>query len=84
VFLVLNLVLTVVVLIGLKQVFLWQHGAKAFSYLLAGAGLFAFSIHGYFLLQGGTEFRLPISLVLLVATLLLSSAQWVVLVGRSD
>jgi hypothetical protein len=74
----------VVVLIGLKQVISWQRGAKVFSYLLAGAGLFAFSIHGYFLLQGGTEFRLAVSLGLLVLTFFLSLAQVVVLGGIRD
>ena len=37
--------------------------------LLAVAGLFAFVIHGYFLLAGRPEFRLPLSLLLLVLIL---------------
>lgn len=78
-FLVLNLILVLVVLVGLKRVVTWQRGAKGFSYLLAGAGVFAFSIHSFFLLKGHPEFRLPVSMGLLAASLALSIAQLTVL-----
>lgn len=78
-FLVLNLILVFVVLLGLKQVVTWQRGAKGFSLLLAGAGLFAFSIHSFFIYKGHPEFQLPVSMGLLVASLALSLAQIAVL-----
>jgi hypothetical protein len=74
-FLILNLLLVVLVLYGLTQVFLWQRRAAAFSYLLAGTGFFAFSIHLFFIIRGHPEFRLPVSLGLLLATLVLSAMQ---------
>jgi len=74
-FLVLNLVLALVVLFGLRQVVLWQRGAKAFSLVLAAAGVFAFVIHTTFIALGHPEFRTPVSLTILAATLLVSLAQ---------
>jgi hypothetical protein len=42
---------------------------------LSAGGIFAFSIHTYFLKKGRDEFRLPISLFLLTATLIVSIVQ---------
>jgi hypothetical protein len=74
-FLVLNLLLLIVVFVGFRQVVLWQRGAKAFSYLLAGAGVFAFSIHMIFMACGDPGFRLPLSIALLFGTLIVSIVQ---------
>jgi hypothetical protein len=74
-FLVLNLLLLLVVFFGFRRVVLWQRGAKAFSFLLAGAGLFAFSIHMIFIAGGDPAFRLPLSVALLFGTLIVSIAQ---------
>jgi Family of unknown function (DUF6713) len=74
-FLVLNLLLLLVVFFGFRRVVLWQRGAKTFSFLLAGAGVFAFSIHMIFIAGGYPAFRLPLSVALLSGTLLVSIAQ---------
>ena len=76
-FLVLNLLLVGLVLCGYRSVLLWTRGARAFSFLLAFLGLFAVLIHGIFLATGAPEFRLPMSLALLLATLVLSGWQLV-------
>ena len=82
-FLVLNVLILLIVLYGLKQVARWRRGAKALSYLLAAAGVFAFTIHSYFIATGHPEFRLAVSQALLVTMLLVSVAQAVV-VRRCD
>jgi Family of unknown function (DUF6713) len=74
-FLVLNFLLLLVVFFGFRRVVLWQRGAKAFSFLLAAAGVFAFSIHMIFIAAGHPAFRLPLSVALLSGTLLVSIAQ---------
>lgn len=81
-FLVLNFALLLVVMIGLRQVVLWRRGAKAFSLILAGSGLFAFVAHLCFIVAGHPEFRSPVSLGILVGTLVVSCGQ-IVVVARS-
>jgi hypothetical protein len=75
VFLVLNFLLLLVALHGFQQVVLGTKTARTFSLLLAAAGLFAFGIHTFFIAMGHTEFTLPISIVVLIATLIVSLAQ---------
>lgn len=77
-FLVVNFVLLLAVLYGLERVVRLRRGAKLFSYLLAGAGILAFSIHTAFVAAGFPEFRTPVSMSLLAATLLVSIVQIVV------
>jgi hypothetical protein len=74
-FLVLHILLIGVVLCGYRSVVLWSRGARAYSYLLASAGIMAFLIHGIFLVTGAPQFRSPISLAFLTATLVLSICQ---------
>jgi len=81
-FLVVNLALLAVVLYGFERVVLWRPGARAFSYILAAAGIFAFSIHMVLIGAGHPEFRAPVSLALLAGTLLVSVAQILVVAGR--
>jgi Family of unknown function (DUF6713) len=76
-FLVLNLLLVLAVLYGLGQVLLRTRLARAFSLLLAGAGVFAFCAHTFFILQGRPQFTLPASLALLAAILVASIIQGV-------
>ena len=82
-FLVLNLLLLILLIYGLARVVRWEPGAKVFSYIIAGAGIFAFLIHATFLAAGRDEFRSPVSVALLVGTLLVSIAQ-IVVVARCD
>ncbi|MBM3131012.1 MAG: hypothetical protein FJ009_20590 [Chloroflexi bacterium] len=78
VFLVLNFALLIVALYGFQQVVLGSNSARAFSFLLAAAGVFAFSIHTFFIATGRPEFTLPVSLAILGATLIVSLAQAIV------
>lgn len=77
-FLMLNFGLFLIVLVGLRQLILRRVGARLASYFLAACGLFAFSIHMWFIATGHREFRLPVSVAILAAALTLSLAQVVV------
>lgn len=70
-----NLALVMIVLYGFKQVTLDTRTGRWFSLALAAAGICAFTIHTYFLSRGHPEFRLPVSIALLWATLVVSLAQ---------
>ncbi len=74
-FLLLHLPLLFLVLYGLVLVFQRTLAGLIFSLLLSAGGLFAFSIHTYFLRRGREEFRAPVSLVILGATLAVSLVQ---------
>ncbi|MBE0695589.1 MAG: hypothetical protein IH586_01575, partial [Anaerolineaceae bacterium] len=58
-FLLLNFLLIAVGLYGILPVFRQDRSARFFSLLVAAAGIFAFSIHAYFLVSGHLEFRQP-------------------------
>jgi hypothetical protein len=77
-FLVLHIVLIGLVLVGYRLVVLQERAAKLCSYLLASAGLLAVLLHGSFLIAGTPQFRSPVSIALLAATLVLSLCQIVV------
>jgi hypothetical protein len=55
----------------------WRHSfaGLVLSLVLGGAGIFAFSIHAYFLKTGRPEFRVPMSMALLTTTLIVSLGQ---------
>ena len=74
-FLILHLPLLAIFFYGLIQVAQSARYAKAFSYLLAGVGLFAFAIHMAFLVLDYPQFRSPVSVGLLFAILAVSIAQ---------
>ena len=75
VFLLLNFLLLLAALWGFRQVLQGARGGRWFSLLLAVAGIFAFSIHTYFILAGRPEFTLPASLALLGLILIVSLVQ---------
>ena len=77
-FLILHFPILFFILYGLIMVFNKSFGGLIFSLILSGIGIFAFSIHTYFLKKGRDEFRLPISLFLLAATLIVSTIQAVI------
>ena len=74
-FLILNLLLALVVLFGYKKLLQRARSGYVSSLLLSGAGLFAFAIHGYFILTGHPEFTSAVSLGVLVLILMVSLAQ---------
>jgi hypothetical protein len=74
-YLLMNLPIVWVVLSGARAQAQEGRSGLAHSWLLVGAGLFAVGFHGVHLLRGSEAFLLPVSLGLLAATLLLSTAQ---------
>ncbi|MBL1213351.1 MAG: hypothetical protein D8M61_08385 [Ignavibacteriae bacterium] len=75
VFLLLNLIFILFFLIGAEAVANSKRSAIAFTCLLAFAGVAAFFIHTYFILQGNNEFLLPVSIMILILLLITSSIQ---------
>jgi hypothetical protein len=74
-FLLLHLPLLALVLWGFRQTVLWARGARVAGYLLAAAGIFAFSVHTAFITAGAPGFRLPVSQIVLWSTLVVSLAE---------
>ena len=74
-FLLLHFPILFVVLYGLVLVDRQTIAGLILSLVLSCGGVFAFSIHTYFLRRGREEFRSRISILLLVATLLVSLVQ---------
>ena len=74
-FLVINFVMALAVLVGLEQLVAGTRAGHVFSLVLAGSGIFAFLVHGYFLLRGHPEFNVPASKIVLGATLIVSPVQ---------
>jgi hypothetical protein len=74
-FLLLHLPLLFLILYGLVQVFQETFTGLIFSLFLSASGLFAFTIHTIFIRKGRDEFKIPISIFLLVAILLVSLLQ---------
>ena len=79
-FLILNLLLLLVFLAGLVELVMERRRGLWFSLGLSAVGVFAFGIHSVFLAFGRPEFKLPISLGILLTTFALSLIQgWVTL-----
>ena len=76
-FLILHLPLVFLILYGLVQVQQESQAGQILSLVLSLAGIFAFSIHTFFSYRGHPEFKTPISIVILMATLGVSVAQLV-------
>lgn len=83
-FLFLHLLLLPLVLYGYREVSVSGRYAKLASILLASTGLFAALVHGAFILSGDSAFSLPMSQVLLLATLILSSLQLIFVLTDSN
>lgn len=74
-FLVPNLLVLLVILYGLVRIARLERGTIAFSYGLAGAGIFAFALHMGFIWFGHPEFRTPVLIALLAASFCVSLVQ---------
>ena len=74
-FLILHFPILFFVLYGLVLVREGTEAGLIFSLVLAGGGIFAFSIHTWFIRRGREEFTSIISRVILYLTLVLSSIQ---------
>jgi hypothetical protein len=74
-FLLIHFPLLFFILYGLTLVSRHSLSGLIFSLILSFGGIFAFSIHTYFLKKGRYEFDKPISKLILVATLIISIVQ---------
>ena len=77
-FLIIHFPLLFIVLYGLVLVSRHAFAGYIFSLILCFGGVFAFTIHTYFIKKGRNEFKAPLSLFLLVATLIVPLIQAVV------
>lgn len=74
-FLLLHIPMVGAILYGLIEVHRASFAGAVFSLVLAGAGIFAFCIHTYFIRKGRPEFTGAVSRVVLCATLAVSIFQ---------
>ena len=74
-FLLLHFPLLFLILYGLIQVIQGSFAGLIFSLVLSLGGAFAFTIHMLFIKKGHKQFKIPVSLVILIATLLTSIVQ---------
>jgi hypothetical protein len=74
-FLLVHIPILLLVLYGLVLVSQRTFAGLILSLILGFAGVFAFSIHIYFIRRGRDEFKSPVSVAILVATLVLSLVQ---------
>jgi hypothetical protein len=82
-FLVLHLPLVFLILWGLVQVQQNTPAGYVISLILAGVGIFAFTIHMVFMAKGNREFKTPLSIALLIAILAVSIVQaWLTFIAR--
>jgi Kef-type K+ transport system membrane component KefB len=77
-FLLINLALILLFLIGAESVIRRGKSWKTFSNALAISGILAFFIHMYFILKGNTEFLLPVSILILISIFITSIIELIV------
>ena len=77
-FLLLHLPILFFVLYGLILIYENTFAGLIFSFILAISGIFAFSIHTYFMRRGHDEFKTTISRLILFSTLIFSILQLVI------
>ena len=77
-FLIVHFPLLFLILYGLVLVYQRAIAGFVLSLVLSLGGLFAFTIHTYFIKRGRDEFKAPISLFILIAALIVSLSQLVI------
>jgi hypothetical protein len=77
-FLLIHIPLVLIILWGLLELSGGTLAGIIMSLVLAVAGIFAFSIHIYFMRTGHGEFKTPTSIIILTAILCISGIQLVV------
>ena len=77
-FLLLHIPLLFFVLYGLVLIVKQSYFGYTFSLILCLGGIFAFTIHAYFLRKGREEFNTPVSKLILILILLVSIFQLVI------
>lgn len=71
----LHIPLLIAALVGLQRLVEGAKSGHAFALVLAAAGVAAFALHTFFIAAGHPEFRQPVSLAILAATLCTSLPQ---------
>ena len=74
-FIIIHIPLLTLILYGMIEFYLASVIGAIFSFVLSLGGIFAFSIHTYFIKKGNVEFTLPISKILLYSLLVISVLQ---------
>jgi len=74
-FLALHVPLVGLIMCGLIEVFIGSSAGYYINLIVALGGLFAFSIHSYFIMQGNEQFKTAASQILLYAILATSGVQ---------
>ena len=74
-FLLMHIPLLLILAFGLVLVYEKTLAGLVLSLILSIAGIFAFFIHMYFIRKGRDEFTLPVSIGILIATLIVSLFQ---------
>jgi hypothetical protein len=77
-FLIVHFPLLFIILYGLILLSKQSPAGLIFSLILSAGGIFAFSIHMFFMSKGKTEFRSPVSLFILIAMLFVSIIEAIV------
>jgi hypothetical protein len=68
---------------GASEVVRGSTAGTVMSLVLAGGGIFAFTVHMIFMARGRDEFRAPVSVLILVGTLLVSLGQIAAFIART-
>lgn len=76
-FIIIHVPLVALILYGMIEFYEATNVGGIFSFILSLGGIFAFSIHTYFIKKGNEEFTLPISKILLYSLLIVSVLQFV-------
>ncbi|MCP5103987.1 MAG: hypothetical protein GY950_11440 [bacterium] len=74
-FLIIHFPLLFLLLYGLLEVYKQSNTGLIYSLVLSSIGIFAFCIHMFFIKIGKDQFKTPISIFILAATLVVSIAQ---------
>jgi hypothetical protein len=74
-FLILHVLLVFIILLGIVLLFQNLLWGLVLSLILSLGGIFAFTIHSWFISKGHTEFKTSVSQAILVATLIVSVIQ---------
>jgi hypothetical protein len=77
-FLLIHFPLLALILYGLVLVYQFTTAGLILSLALSLGGVFAFTIHSYFVKRGREEFSTPVSRIILIATLFVSLFQLVI------
>jgi hypothetical protein len=79
-FLIINFLLILIGLIGFRNLISGIKNGYYIALFFSAGGIFAFCIHMYFIVNGHPEFSLPVSIIILFGTLIISPIQGILAV----